>query len=153
MIMICAAAAFGFYLTWEQVPQEMSGWLEHASSDPLMLLLLINAALIALGMAIEGSAALIILTPMLLPVIDGAGIDKVHFGIVLITNLTIAGITPPVGGLMYISSQVLRVKMGAYSREVLPYLLVMMVLLVILSMFPQLSLWLPNLIYGDSAVM
>jgi TRAP-type C4-dicarboxylate transport system permease large subunit len=90
---------------------------------------------------------------MLLPVIDGAGIDKVHFGIVLITNLTIAGITPPVGGLMYISSQVLRVKMGAYSREVLPYLLVMMVLLVILSMFPQLSLWLPNLIYGDSAVM
>jgi len=152
MVMICAAAAFGFYLTWEQVPQQMSGWLAHASSNPVVLLLLINVALIALGTAIEGSAALIILTPMLLPVIEAAHIDKVHFGIVMITNLTIAGVTPPVGGLMYISSQVLRVKMGAYSIEILPYLLMMMGMLVLFSLFPQISLWLPNLIYGTGAV-
>lgn len=152
MMMICAAAAFGFYLTWEQVPQQMSGWLEHATSNPLMLLLMINAALIVMGMAIEGSAALIILTPMLIPVIDMAGIDKVHFGIVLITNLTIAGVTPPVGGLMYISSQVLKVKMGQFAAELLPYLLMMGALLVLLSAFPQISLWLPDLIYGNTAV-
>ena len=108
--------------------------------------------LILLGTAIEGSAALISLTPMLLPLVDGAHIDKVHFGIVLITNLTIAGVTPPVGGLMYISSQTLRVSMADYSREVAPYLAVMMGLLVLLSVFPQLSLWLPNLIYGTGAV-
>jgi TRAP-type C4-dicarboxylate transport system permease large subunit len=130
----------------------MSGWLAGTTTNPVMLLLLINLVLIALGTAIEGSAALIILTPMLLPLIEGAHIDKVHFGIVLITNLTIAGITPPVGGLMYISSQTLKVKMGDYSREIAPYLAVMMGLLVLLSVFPQLSLWLPNLLYGTGGV-
>lgn len=148
MMMICAAAAFGFYLSWDQVPQAMSGWLAGVTTNPITMLLLINLVLIVLGTAIEGSAALIILTPMLLPLIDSAHIDKVHFGIVLITNLTIAGITPPVGGLMYISSQTLKVTMGEYSREIAPYLGVMLLLLVLLSVFPQLSLWLPNLLYG-----
>ncbi|MDX0603928.1 TRAP transporter large permease subunit [Sinorhizobium medicae] len=152
MIMICAAAAFSFYLAWEQVPQAMSGWLGEATDNPLLMLLLINVLLIVIGTAIEGSAALIILTPMLIPLIDGVGIDRVHFGIVFITNLTIAGITPPVGGLMYISSMVLKVPMMAYAREVLPYLAMMMALLIVLSMFPQLSLWLPDLVYGTSAV-
>jgi tripartite ATP-independent transporter DctM subunit len=152
MMMICAAGAFGFYLSWDQVPQTMSGWLAGVTKDPLLLLLLINLMLIVLGTAIEGSAALIILTPMLLPLIDGAHIDKVHFGIVLITNLTIAGITPPVGGLMYIASQTLKVTMGQYSREVAPYLAMMMVFLVLLSLFPQLSLWLPNLMYTTGNV-
>ena len=113
---------------------------------------LTNSSAIVIGTAIEGSAALTILTPMLIPIIDGVGIDRVHFGVVFITNLTIAGITPPVGGLMYISSMVLKVPMMAYAREVLPYLAMMMVLLVMLSMFPQLSLWLPNLVYGTAAV-
>ena len=152
MVMICAAAAFGFYLAWEAVPQAMSGWLGGVTSDPLIMLLLINLVLIVIGTAIEGSAALIILTPMLLPIIDGVGIDRVHFGIVFITNLTIAGITPPVGGLMYISSMVMKVPMMAYAREVVPYLITMIVLLVILSAVPQISLWLPDLIYGNSAV-
>lgn len=152
MVMICAAAAFGFYLAWEQVPQAMSGWLGGATSNPLVMLLLINIMLLVIGTAIEGSAALIILTPMLIPIIDGVHIDRVHFGIVFITNLTIAGITPPVGGLMYISSMVMKVPMMAYAREVLPYLAMMMVLLSVLSVFPQLSLWLPNLIYGTAAV-
>lgn len=152
MIMICAAAAFGFYLAWEQVPQAMSSWLGGTTDDPLLMLLLINVMLIIIGTAIEGSAALIILTPMLIPIIDGVGIDRVHFGVVFITNLTIAGITPPVGGLMYISSMVMRVPMMAYAREVLPFLAMMMVLLAVLSIFPQLSLWLPDLIYGTTAV-
>lgn len=147
MMMICAAGAFGFYLSWDQVPQAMSGWLAGMTKNPVLLLLLINLMLILLGTAIEGSAALIILTPMLLPLIDGAHIDKVHFGIVLITNLTIAGVTPPVGGLMYIASQTLKVSMGQYSREIAPYLGVMMILLVLLSLVPQLSLWLPNLMF------
>lgn len=152
MIMICAAAAFGFYLAWEQVPQAMSGWLGGATDNPLMMLFLINVILIVIGTAIEGSAALIILTPMLIPIIDNVGIDRVHFGIVFITNLTIAGITPPVGGLMYISSMVMKVPMMAYAREVLPYLLTMFVILGLLSVFPAISLWLPNLIYGGVAV-
>lgn len=152
MIMICAAAAFGFYLSWEAVPQSLAGWLEAATDNPIVLLLLINILLIVLGTAIEGSAALIILTPILMPIVIGAGIDPVHFGIVFITNLTIAGITPPVGGMMYIASQILRVPMMDYAREVLPFLLAMIVVLVLFSLFPQISLFLPDLIYGNTAV-
>ena len=147
MIMICAASAFGFYLAWEQVPQKMASGLAGEWS-PLALLLTINLMLIIIGTAIEGSSALIILTPMLLPLILKAGVDPVHFGVVMIANLTIAGVTPPVGGMMYIASRVLNVPMRDYATEVLPYLAMMGMLLVVLSAFPALTLWLPNLLYN-----
>ena len=147
MIMICAAAAFGFYLAWERVPQNMASVLA-GQWNPLLLLLAINVLLIIIGTAIEGSAALIILTPVLLPIIQKAGIDPVHFGVVLIANLTIAGVTPPVGGMMYIASRVLNVPMREYAIEVLPFLAMMCCLLVLLSAFPGLTLWLPNLLYN-----
>lgn len=72
----------------------------------------------------------------------------VHFGIVLITNLTIAGVTPPVGQMMFISSQVLKVPMEDYTIEVMPFLGAMIVVLLLLTVFPSITLWLPNLVYG-----
>lgn len=152
MMMICAASAFGFYLAWEQVPQSLTGGLSSMVGNPLLLLIWLNVILVILGTAVEGSSALIILTPILMPLIGQAHIDKVHFGILMVTNLTIAGITPPVGGLMYIASQVLKVNMADYSREVLPYLAMMFVLLGLLICVPELSLWLPDLIYGQTSV-
>jgi tripartite ATP-independent transporter DctM subunit len=148
MLMICAASAFGFYLAWEQLPPKLASWLVTLTTDPTALLLLLNVMLIVLGTAIEGTSALIILTPILIPVILKVGIDPVHFGIVLVTNLTIAGVTPPVGQLMFISSQVLKVPMNRYTVEVMPFLGAMMGTLVLLTLFPQLSVWLPNLVYG-----
>jgi tripartite ATP-independent transporter DctM subunit len=148
MIMICAASAFGFYLAWEQVPQQMAQGLS-GQWNPLALLLTINGLLIVIGTAIEGSSALIILTPILLPIIQKAGIDPVQFGIVMVANLTIAGVTPPVGGMMYIASRVLNVPMREYAVEVLPFLLMMFAVLVLLSSFPGLTLWLPNLLYNQ----
>jgi TRAP-type C4-dicarboxylate transport system permease large subunit len=114
-----------------------------------MRLLLINLMLIVLGTAVEGTSALIILTPIFVPILTKLGIDPVHFGVVLVANLTIAGITPPVGQLMFISSQVLKVPMDDYTVEVIPFLGAMLVVLVLLSVFPQLVLWLPNLVYGQ----
>jgi len=149
MMMICAASAFGFYLAWERIPPQLAGWLVSLTSDPTMLLLLINVTLIVLGTAVEGTSALIILTPILVPILSRLGIDPVHFGIVLVANLTIAGITPPVGQMMFISSQVLRVPMDDYTVEVLPFLGSMLVVLLLLSLFPQFSLALPNLVYGS----
>jgi TRAP-type C4-dicarboxylate transport system permease large subunit len=101
-----------------------------------------------LGTAIEGTSALIILTPIFVPILLKLQVDPVHFGVVLITNLTIAGITPPVGQLMFISSQVMRVPMEDYTIEVLPFLGAMMVVLVLLTVFPAITLWLPNWVYG-----
>jgi len=148
MLMICAASAFGFYLAWERIPPQMAAWLVSLTKDPTLLLLLINVLLIVLGTSVEGTSALIIMTPIFVPILTKLGIDPVHFGVVLVTNLTIAGVTPPVGQMMFISSQVLKVPMDDYTVEVLPYLGVMMILLVALSVFPQLTLWLPNLVYG-----
>jgi len=147
MVMICAASALGFYLAWEQIPLKMSGGLA-GDWSPLALLLIINMLLIIIGTAIEGSSALIILTPVLLPLIQKAGIDPVQFGVVMVANLTIAGITPPVGGMMYIASRVLKVSMKEYSIAVIPFLLCMLVLLAMLSAFPAITLWLPNLLYN-----
>ncbi len=149
MLMICAASVFGFYLAWERIPPQMAAWLVSLTRDPTLLLLLINLMLIVLGTAVEGTSALIILTPIFVPILTKLGIDPVHFGVVLVTNLTIAGVTPPVGQMMFISSQVLKVPMEDYTIEVLPYLGVMMGVLVLLTLFPQLTLWLPNLVFGS----
>jgi tripartite ATP-independent transporter DctM subunit len=148
MLMICAAAAFGFYLAWERIPPQMAGWMLTLTKDPLALLLIINVMLIILGTAIEGTSALIILTPVFVPLLLKLNVDLVHFGVVLITNLTIAGITPPVGQLMFISSQVMRVPMEDYAVEVLPFLGAMLVVLLLLTVFPQITLWLPDLVFG-----
>jgi tripartite ATP-independent transporter DctM subunit len=150
MMMICAASAFGFYLAWERIPPQMAAWLVSLTSDPVALLLLINVALIVLGTAVEGTSALIILTPIFVPIVTKLGIDPVQFGIVLVTNLTIAGVTPPVGQMMFISSQVLRVPMEDYTIEVMPFLGAMLVVLLALTLFPQLTLFLPDLVYGKA---
>ncbi len=150
MLMICAASAFGFYLAWERIPPQMAAWLVSLTKDPVTLLLLINALLIVLGTAVEGTSALIILTPIFVPILVKLNVDPVHFGIVLVTNLTIAGVTPPVGQMMFISSQVLRVPMEDYTMEVLPFLGAMLVVLLLLTLFPQITLWLPNLMYGKA---
>jgi len=148
MLLICAASAFGFYLAWERLPPQMAAWMVTLTSDPLMLLLLINVMLIVLGTAVEGTAALIILTPIFVPVIMRFGIDPIHFGIVLVTNLTIAGITPPVGQMMFISCAVLRVPMETYTVEIVPFLLAMLVVLGIITYIPEVSLFLPDLVMG-----
>lgn len=148
MLLICAASAFGFYLAWERLPPAMANWMIGLTRDPTMLLLLINVLLIVLGTAVEGTAALIILTPIFVPVTNSFGIDPVHFGIVLVTNLTIAGITPPVGQMMFISCAVLRVPMERYTVEIMPFLGAMCVVLGLITFVPGLSLWLPDLIMG-----
>jgi tripartite ATP-independent transporter DctM subunit len=148
MLMICAASAFGFYLAWERIPPQMAAWLVSLTKDPVQLLLLINVLLIVLGTAVEGTSALIILTPIFVPILVKLNVDPVHFGIVLVTNLTIAGVTPPVGQMMFISSQVMRVPMEDYTIEVLPFLAAMLVVLLLLTLFPQITLWLPNYVYG-----
>ena len=150
MLMICAASAFGFYLAWERIPPQMAAWLVSLTKDPVTLLLLINVLLIVLGTAVEGTSALIILTPIFVPILVKLNVDPVHFGIVMVTNLTIAGVTPPVGQMMFISSQVLRVPMEDYTMEVLPFLGAMLVVLLLLTLFPQITLWLPNLMYGKA---
>lgn len=148
MLIICAASAFGFYMTWQRIPAEAAQFLISLTSNPVVLLMLINLLLIAVGMLIEGTAALILLTPILVPVITKLGIDPIHFGLVAVVNLTIGGVTPPVGTLMFVSCSVLRVSIQRFAVEALPLLVSMFIVLALMTFFPELVLWLPNKLMG-----
>jgi tripartite ATP-independent transporter DctM subunit len=148
MLIICAASAFGFYMTWQRIPAEAAQFLISLTSNPVVLLMLINLLLIAVGMLIEGTAALILLTPILVPVITKLGIDPIHFGLVVVVNLTIGGVTPPVGTLMFVSCSVLRVSIQRFAVEALPLLVSMFIVLALITFFPELVLWLPNKLMG-----
>ena len=149
MLIICAASAFGFFLSWEMLPAKLSTAMLALSQNPMLILLLINVLLILVGTILEGGAALIILTPLFVPVITPLGIDPVHFGIVMVLNLTIAGVTPPVGTLMYTTCSITGVSVGDFTRKALPLFGAMIVALLLVTFVPALSLWLPALVYGS----
>jgi TRAP-type C4-dicarboxylate transport system permease large subunit len=99
-------------------------------------------------MFLEGTAALIILTPILVPVVTKLGIDPVHFGLIVVLNLTIGGVTPPVGTLMYITTTVMRTRIEDFTREALPFLAALLIVLALTTFVPELVLWLPRLLMG-----
>ena len=147
MLIICAAQAFGFFLSWERLPTRLSDAILALSSNPLVILLLINVLLIVVGMVLEGGAALIILTPLFVPITSGLGIDPVHFGVVMVLNLTIAGVTPPVGTLMYTACSITGVSIGAFTRRAVPLFIAAVFALALVTFVPAISLWLPGLVF------
>lgn len=145
MFLICAANAFAAYMTWEGIPAAFSTWLVGSVSDPIVLLIVVNLLLLFIGFFFEGGSAIILMTPLLLPVATQLGIDPVHFGIVMAVNLTIAGFTPPVGTMMFITISIAKVRMEDYVREAWPFFLALVVCLLLLSFIPDIALLLPRL--------
>jgi tripartite ATP-independent transporter DctM subunit len=148
MLIICAAGSFGFYMAWERIPPRLARVLAAATGDPLVLLLLVNLLLLLVGMLIEGTAALILLAPILVPVAVGLGIDPVHFGLVLVVNLTIGGVTPPVGTMMYTACSILGVKLTRFAIEGAPLIAAMIGVLALITLYPPLVTALPNALMG-----
>jgi len=148
MIIICAAGAFGFYMSWERLPARSAELLIHLTKEPWLLLLLINVGLLVLGMLIEGTAALILLTPILVPAVTQLGIDPLHFGLVMVVNLTLGGITPPVGTMMFTTCSILRVKIETYTKAGWPLMVAMLIVLMLITYIPGLVTWLPTRLMG-----
>jgi len=148
MIIICAAGAFGFYMSWERIPARGAEFLIKLTREPWLLLLLINIGLIVVGMLIEGTAALILLTPILVPAISKLGIDPLHFGLVMVVNLTLGGVTPPVGTMMFTTCSILRVKIETFVKEGWPLMLAMFIVLMLITYVPALVTWLPTRLMG-----
>jgi len=144
MFIICAANAFAAYLTWEGIPAAFSSYLLSSISDPIVLLLVINLLLLFIGFFFEGGSAIILMTPLLLPVATQLGIDPVHFGIIMAVNLTIAGFTPPVGTMMFITISIAKVRIEDYVRHAWPFFIALVFALFLLSVFPQIALFLPE---------
>src|SRR6476661_8909560 len=142
MIMIGFSIAFGYMMAIMRVPAMATQFFVDISSDKYMFLLWVNILLLALGTFMDLAPMLLICTPIFLPVIKTFGIDPVHFGIVMILNLGIGLLTPPVGPTMVIG----RVSMEAVSRSILVFYIPMLVVLGLVTYVPQLSLWLPGLL-------
>jgi tripartite ATP-independent transporter DctM subunit len=146
MLIICAASAFGYYMSWEQLPQKVTQYLLMLTKNKWILLIILNFFLLFLGMFIEGTASLIILTPLLVPTVTALGIDPIHFGIILVVNLTIGGVTPPFGTLMFLVCSIVRVPLVDFIREVTPLIISLIITLFLITFSPGLITFLPNLI-------
>ena len=146
LIIAAGAAPFGWILGVEQAPQKVAALLTSVSSEPWVILLILNAALLVAGMFMETLAIMIILVPILIPLLNAVGIDLLHFGIVLLVNLVIGQITPPVGVLMFVASSVSRTHLGLIVKEIGPFVLALIGALMVLTYVPALSVWLPRVL-------
>lgn len=145
MFILAGAQAFSVYLTWERLPNLISEALIKGISSPLFFLLIVNLLLLVIGMFFDGGAAMILLAPLLVPAAQALGIDLIHFGIVLSINLTIAGMTPPFGSMMFVSTSITGTKIEAYTKDALPYIAQLIICLILVTYIPQIVTWLPNL--------
>ncbi len=146
MLIILSASAFGYYLAWERLPQTISQILINITENKYLFFLIINVFLLMVGMFLEGLASLIILTPLLVPAATAIGIDPVHFGIVMVVNVSIGAITPPFGALAFLTSSILQLKVVKVFREMTWFTISMVLVLFILSYFPAIVMFLPNLL-------
>ncbi len=144
LIIVGMSAAFAWVLTVSRVPQDMTQWIIGMRLSPLAFLFAVNVLLLAFGIFIEPLPGIVVLVPILAPIAHALGINDLQFGIVVIVNLTMGMITPPVGGLLFVTSIVARVPLARLVKELWPFLWAQLVVLALLSLFPALSAWLPN---------
>jgi tripartite ATP-independent transporter DctM subunit len=147
LFLLAAAGPFSWLLNEAQIATTISGAILGISSEPLTVLLVVNLLLLAVGMILEPLPALVMFVPTLLPIQSQLGIDPIHFAMVVILNLMIGMLHPPVGLLIFVTSAVGRVPLWPVAREVLPFLGWSLVVLTLVTAFPQLSTWLPNLAF------
>ena len=144
-VIMGSASVFSWLLKWEQVPQKFAGIMVNLTDNNTVLLFILSMMIFVIGMFMEEIAALILLTPVIAPVAMFAGIDPLHFGIVMTLNITIALITPPMGACVYIVSAVGKVKLETLFRKIWPFVAVAMAVLFLIILFPPLVTTLPKL--------
>lgn len=146
LIIIGTSTAFGRVLTLEQIPTGVASAITGVTSNPIIILLLINVLLLIVGTFMETLAAIIILSPILVPIATTAGVDLVHFGIVMVVNLAIGFITPPLGVNLFVASGISKASLEEVSVGIIPFLLTMIIVLLLVTFIPEISLFLPRLV-------
>jgi len=149
LMIIAGSEIFSFLLTVGQIPQAVAQWMAGFELGPVALLLIINVLLLLAGIFIEPLPGVMIFVPILAPLALEAGIHPLHFAMVVIVNLTLGMITPPVGALLFVTSVVSGVSMGKMTRELIPMFGAQLGVLLLLTLFPALTTWLP-LLFGYS---
>ncbi|WP_321405217.1 TRAP transporter large permease [Maridesulfovibrio sp.] len=146
MLIIIAASVFGQYMSWERIPHQLTKAILAISDSPWLILVVINILLLVLGMFLEGGALLIIVAPLLVPLVKNMGIDLTHFGLIMIVNIMIGGITPPFGSMMFTTCAITGSTVGEFCREIWPFILALLAVLVIVTYMPSVVMFLPNLL-------
>lgn len=146
MIVIGTAGLFGFYLSITGVPELVFDMIDSTIANKIMFLLVLNILLLLMGMFMDGSAAILILVPLLLPTAIEFGVDPVHFGVIMICNLAIGLVTPPVGIDLFVVSQITKVPIMRVAKAVVPLVIIMFVDVLLITYLPFLSTWLPEMV-------
>jgi C4-dicarboxylate transporter DctM subunit len=144
MLLIATATAFGVMMTREKIPAAMAGFFVSLTSNPVYFLLLVNVLLLILGTFLETNAAIIIVTPILYPVALQMGVDPIHFGIIVVINLAIGMITPPLGVNLFVACGLTKLKVEKIVAANWFFLFASLAVLMVITYFPSLSLWLPR---------
>jgi C4-dicarboxylate transporter DctM subunit len=146
MFIISTASVFSWIAAIEDIPAQLAGGLLGLSDNPMVLLLLINVILLIAGTFIETTAALILLVPMITAMVPSLGIDIIQLGVIVVTNLAIGMLTPPMGICLIVSCSISKDSIGAISRRVLPFLGILIVDLLIITFYPPITMWMANLV-------
>lgn len=147
LLVVGAAAIFAWILTSNRVPEQFAGMLLSISDRPWVILLLINLILLLVGCFMETVAAITILVPVLLPVAVQMGIDPVHFGVIMVLNLMLGLLTPPVGMVLYVLARVAKIPFERCVVATAPFLIPLVLVLLLITFVPAVTMWLPTLIY------
>lgn len=148
VLIMVSASVFGQYMTWINLPKIVASSVLGLTTNKYVFLLLCNVILLIMGMFLEGGAALMIITPLLLPVARSLGVDVYHFGLVAIVNIMIGGITPPFGSMMFTTCGITGCPISEFLKEVWPFILCLLLVLLLLTFCPVLITFVPDLIYG-----
>ena len=147
MFIVGAAKVFGWMMTSLQIPHHIGAWVVSLTSSPIVFLLMMNVLLLAIGTVINASAAVVILTPIFLPVAMKLGIDPLGFGVLMVINLAIGCITPPVGLDLFVASAITKVPLERVMRASFPYLFSLIATLLMFTFFPSIITFLPNMLH------
>lgn len=148
MALVMAAKLLGWCLAISRIPQIAGAALTSWSTSPIVYLLIVNVLLLIVGCFMESIAAMLILIPILVPVAMKLGIDPVHFGLVFVLNLMIGTVTPPVGVVLYVVSNIAQISFERMSRAIVPFLIPLLVVLAGITLWPPLTTWLPQVLIG-----
>ena len=148
LLIVAVAALFGWVLSVEQVPQAMTKVMLSISTEPWVLLLLVNVLLLVVGMFLDSATAILVIAPIIAKPLMAAGVDPVHLGMVVIFNLMIGLLTPPMGLALFLVADIAKVRMQDVLREMLPFYVPLVVTLLLITFVPAITLWLPRLAVG-----
>jgi tripartite ATP-independent transporter DctM subunit len=149
LLIVAVAALFGWILSVEQVPQHLTGVMLSISRDPYVLLLLVNVLLLVVGMFLDSTTAILVIAPIIAKPLVAAGVDPVHLGMVVVFNLMIGLLTPPMGLALYLVADIAKVTMREVLREMAPYYVPLAVTLLLITYFPALTTFIPRLALGN----